>query len=146
MPVAFQFETDMRSERRRLEFADKMKTWENRSTSNTSTNIKPIPNFKAIHSAQAALLASQRQEKIAPTVPVTPHFTTDERMAEREKFEEKRRARELELERQREEQRRAQEEEEEREWRELRKRAIPRANPVPEWYANAPRREGDQGR
>lgn len=94
----------------------------------------------AAQEANLAQLAARRREFVAPTVPVTPHFVTDIRIAERERFEEARRAREREVEQIREEQRRLREEEEEREWRETRKRAVPRANAVPDWYADAPKK------
>lgn len=53
--------------------------------------------------------------------------------------------RERELEREREERRQQREEEEERETKELRRKAIPKAHEVPEWYRDAPRRQKDQG-
>ena len=53
------------------------------------------------------------------------------------------RAREAELERQREEQRQLAALQEEEEVRELRRRAVPKANEVPEWYAHAPKRSRD---
>lgn len=78
-----------------------------------------------------------------PILPVPIEFHTDLRAEERQKFEAARRAREEEAERQAEERRRLQALEEEEEIRELRKRAIPKANPVPEWYANAPKRNNE---
>ena len=105
---------------------------------------RPVPDFKGIHAAQQSRLANmaaQRREFIKPTVPVSPHFAVDSRLTERKKFEEAQRAREREAERVMEEKRRAREEEEEREWREARKRTVPRANPVPDWYAEVPKRE-----
>ncbi|THH08484.1 hypothetical protein EW145_g2688 [Phellinidium pouzarii] len=144
----FQFETDKRSMARRQEFKDKIKTWEKRaaagaSACSKSNSHKPIPDFKSIHAIQEANLAgmaAQRREFIVPTVPVSPHFLTDIRLLEREKFDEARRLREKEIERMIEEKRREREEEQERELREARKRAVPRANAVPEWYADAPKR------
>lgn len=47
-----------------------------------------------------------------------------------------------EIERVKEERRKEKEAEEEREMKELRKKAIPKANEVPEWYAGAPRKLG----
>ena len=67
-------------------------------------------------------------------------MVTDQRLAEREKFEEARRIRELVIEREREEKRRVREEQEEIEWRETRKKTVMKANPVPEWYAGAPKK------
>ena len=99
----------------------------------------PIPDFKALHAMQESVLA-QRKAEIVPVVPLPIEFQTEARAHEREKFEEARRAREAELERQREERRRQQELEEEQEIKELRKRAVPKANAVPEWYAFAPKK------
>ncbi|KAI0673829.1 hypothetical protein C8Q78DRAFT_1019260 [Trametes maxima] len=98
-----------------------------------------IPDFKALHALHQSQLA-QRKAEIMPVVPLPIEFQTDARAREREKFEEARRAREAELERQREERRRQQELEEEREIKELRRRAVPKANEVPEWYALAPKK------
>lgn len=135
----FEFESTLRSEQRRNEFEDKMKTWESRAASSANAGNKPLSGFNSLRSVYEPTKSSRRQQ-IVPTIPVTPHFSTTARIAERHKFEEARKARELEIERQAEERRRALEEEEEREWREQRKRAIPKANPVPDWYADVPRK------
>lgn len=147
VPHAFRFETDSRSNDRKKEFEAKLKTWEQRasieSSSNTHAIRKPLPDFRGLHAAQGAGLsnmAARRREAIAPTIPVAPHFVMDNRMTERQKFEDARRTREEQAERMREEKRRLREEEEEREWREARKRAVPRANVVPEWYVDAPKK------
>ena len=100
----------------------------------------PIPDFKALHAMQESLLASRRRAEPQPTVPVQFALSTETRAAEREKFEAARRAREREAERAAEEARRLRELEEEAELRELRRRAVPKANEVPEWYAFAPKR------
>jgi len=92
-----------------------------------------------MHAAHESALAA-RKEQIVPVVPMEIELSTDIRAREREKFEEARRAREREIEQQMEERRRQRELEEEREIKELRKRAIPKANEVPEWYADAPKR------
>ena len=81
-----------------------------------------------------------RKEHIVPTVPVTPDLNTKYRAKEREKFDEFMRGREEEMGRVREEKRRQQEAEDEKEIREIRKRAIPKAHDVPDWYASAPKR------
>lgn len=127
-----------------------MKTWERRVDSNPSASLnghshshKPIPDFKSLHAANDNLLASmaaRRREMIKPTVPIAPHFSIDQRLSEREKFEQARRAREEELERKLAEEQRLREEEEERAYQEARKRAVPRANAIPDWYADAPKK------
>ncbi|KAI0354659.1 hypothetical protein OH77DRAFT_1425745 [Trametes cingulata] len=145
-PVEFQFATSTRIEGRK---ADLEKS-HGSSSSSGSTNgaslrrskahaAHPIPDFKALHAMQQSVLA-QRKAEIVPVVPMPIELSTEARAREREKFEEARRAREAELERQREERRRQQELEEEREIKELRKRAVPKANEVPEWYAFAPKK------
>jgi len=70
-------------------------------------------------------------------------FKTDARAKEREKFNQMIREKEMEMERQREERRRQREMEEEREIRELRKRAIPKAHVVPEWYGEIRKKGND---
>ena len=153
VPHEFRFETDSRVGRRK-EFDEKLQNWEKRSAganpggsgsgaNEQSRSRKPIPDFRALHAAHEATAEVRRREltQMTVTVPVTPHFSTQQRAIEREKFEEARRAREIEIERQLAEMRRAREEEEEREWRAARKLTIPRANAIPEWYADAPKRK-----
>lgn len=94
-----------------------------------------------MHAAQESALAA-RKEQIMPVVPMEMELNTDVRARERGKYDEARRERELEIEQQMDERRRQRELEEEKEIRELRRRAVPKANEVPEWYANAPKRTG----
>jgi hypothetical protein len=77
-----------------------------------------------------------------PVAPVAHEMHTEIRAREREEFDRIVRAKEMELERQKEERRLQQELEEEMEIRELRKKAVPRAHDVPEWYADVPKRQG----
>lgn len=98
-----------------------------------------IPDFRTIHAAQEAEFAL-RKENICPTVPLPMRFETDFRVKERQKFDERVREKEREREVEREQRRREREEQEEKEVRELRKRAVPKAHEVPEWYKEAPRR------
>nr|VWO96670.1 Cross-pathway control protein A [Ganoderma boninense] len=109
-----------------------------RSRANTAGH-HPIPDFKALHAAHESTMA-QRRAEVHRTVPVGFDFATDARAQDRNRFEEGRRVRERELEQQAEERRRQRELEEEAEVRELRRRAVPKANEVPEWYALAPKR------
>ncbi|KAF7358723.1 hypothetical protein MSAN_01211300 [Mycena sanguinolenta] len=103
-----------------------------------------IPDFKAIHATLAAQNALRRSQ-LAPTVPVPIAFSTDIRAKERELFDEKVREKERELEVAREVQRREREQEEARELKDLRKRAIPKAHEVPDWYKEAPKRNHSAG-
>ncbi|KAH9897677.1 hypothetical protein C8Q73DRAFT_743881 [Cubamyces lactineus] len=143
-PMEFQFATSTRIESRRAELE---KSGGMSSSGSNGMSLRrskastghPIPDFKALHAMQQSVLA-QRKAEIVPVVPLPIELQTEARAHEREKFEEARRAREAELERQREERRRQQELEEEREIKELRKRAVPKANAVPEWYAFAPKK------
>jgi hypothetical protein len=99
----------------------------------------PIPDFKALHATQEAKLATRRV-KPNPVLPLPLQLSTEERMRERRKFDEMMKEKEKENQRAMEERRRQREQEEEREVREMRKRAVPRAHDVPEWYTTAPRR------
>lgn len=69
-------------------------------------------------------------------------MNTEFRAKERQKFDELMKHKVEEIERVKEERRKEKEAEEEREMKELRKKAIPKANEVPEWYAGAPRKLG----
>ncbi|KAI0778841.1 hypothetical protein BD413DRAFT_490153 [Trametes elegans] len=132
-PMEFNFATSTRVDSRKGEL-------EKSSGSSNAASLRrskaqpahPIPDFKTLHAMHESTLA-QRKAEIVPVVPLPIGFATEARAQERERFEEARRAREAELERQREERRRQQELEEEREIKELRRRAVPKANEVPEW-------------
>lgn len=105
-----------------------------------SRNPVAIPDFKSMHAAHDTFMASRRGHTV-PVVPVEFTFRTGTRAQERERFEEERRKREKELEEQMEERQRLKELEEEKEIRELRRRAVPKANEIPEWYAHAPKKQ-----
>lgn len=103
----------------------------------------PIPNFKALHEAHEASTACRKL--VVPTVPAPPiMLNTEIRAREREKFNEMIRMKEEDLERAKEEHRRQREAEEEREIKELRRQAIPKANEVPKWYADMPKKGGGE--
>jgi hypothetical protein len=108
--------------------------------SKTHHEIEVIPESTESHATQSAS-PSIRKEQRVPVIPVGFSFSTESRAKERERFDEQVRAKQQEHERQLEEQRRQKELEEERAVKELRKRAIPRANEVPEWYARMPKRK-----
>ncbi|KAJ6492219.1 hypothetical protein C8R45DRAFT_990656 [Mycena sanguinolenta] len=103
-----------------------------------------VPDFKAMHATLAAQNVLRRSQ-LAPTIPVPIAFSTDIRAKERELFDEKVREKERELEAAREVQRREREQEEARELKDLRKRAIPKAHEVPDWYKEAPKRNHGSG-
>ncbi|KAI6037803.1 hypothetical protein EDC04DRAFT_2700040 [Pisolithus marmoratus] len=77
------------------------------------------------------------------TVPHPFTFTTTLRATERAKFDALIRQKQEEMARVREEARKRAEEEMEREMREMRRRAVPKAHEVPEWYKEMPKRGGD---
>lgn len=68
-------------------------------------------------------------------------LSTAQRAKEREVFDIHVREKELEREREAARLRKLREEDEEREIQELRRKAVPRANKVPEWYSEAPKRK-----
>ncbi|KZT30976.1 hypothetical protein NEOLEDRAFT_1126667 [Neolentinus lepideus HHB14362 ss-1] len=137
-PIEFHFKSELRLNVRRAEHAESSRTTLKQSANRYAN---PIPDFKALHAAQDASLAARR-EHIRRLVPPPLELNTEVRAREREKFEETRRAREQEIQREMEERRRQKEIEEEKEIRELRKRAVPKANAIPDWYADAPKKKG----
>ncbi|TFY55997.1 hypothetical protein EVJ58_g7897 [Rhodofomes roseus] len=141
-PIEFHFRSDARIEARKAE-PEKSSAGGGSMGMSKSRSHAPllIPDFKAMHAAQEAAHAARR-EHIVPVKPQEIEFSTEARSKGREKFEEARRAREREIELQMEERRRLREIEEEKEIRELRKRAVPKAHEVPDWYADAPKRPG----
>ncbi|KJA28329.1 hypothetical protein HYPSUDRAFT_61960 [Hypholoma sublateritium FD-334 SS-4] len=103
-----------------------------------------VPDFKAMHAAQEAKLALLK-ENIHPTLPQPIKLETDQRVIERQKFDDMVKEKHREQERRMEEKRKEREEQEERELRELRKKTIPRAHIVPEWYKEAPKKKDKHG-
>ena len=93
-----------------------------------------------MHAAQEARVAAVRG-KARLTRPVGPVLTTDRRARERERFDTQVRERERELDAVREQRRLEEEAAEAEAIAELRRRAVPRANSVPEWYCSRPKRE-----
>ncbi|KAJ7184959.1 hypothetical protein C8R46DRAFT_1065559 [Mycena filopes] len=105
-----------------------------------------IPDFKSMHAAQAAQSALRRSQLAqSVTVPVPIAFNTDIRAREREAFEARVREREAEEEREKEARRLEREAREEEELKEARRRAVPKAHEVPEWYKEAPRKARGEG-
>ena len=135
VPHAFHFESDLRLNLRKQAIEKKIENGGMLVVSGPGTSQRVIPDF---HTLQAEL-AAKRKDALAPTVPHSPNFVLESRLADREKFEEKRREKELEIMMEEEEKKRAMEEEEERAWREARKMTVPKANAVPEWYAGVPK-------
>ncbi|KAE9396964.1 hypothetical protein BT96DRAFT_91009 [Gymnopus androsaceus JB14] len=138
-PVEFNFRTNVRSEAGRP--SSNAREPEDSSQRKLKHHTPyTIPNFKSSHAAQDALLTSLKGQ-ITPVVPLPIEMHTDVRARERSKFNERVREKEAEMDRALEERKRQQAEEEERENRELRKKAIPKAHPVPDWYKDVPRRK-----
>ena len=128
VPQAFTFQSDSRAEHWK-EFEKKRTIWEARSsalaTSASSQGTNPIrKRVPQVHSSAA------------------PKLFTETRAAQRREFDEAIRQKEAELDRLREEQAK-QLEREEAEWRKQERRRLDqkvKANPIPDWYQNAPRR------
>lgn len=135
-PVGFTFRVDSRLEARKAE--ERLAVSEPGKTH----LLHPVPDFKVLRASHQAEFGFHR-EGVVPSMPVVPFlFCTEQRAKEREKFDEMVRRKQEEMERLKEEQRRREAEEEERAIKELRRKAIPKANEVPEWYADMPKRKG----
>ncbi|KAG2037538.1 hypothetical protein BDR03DRAFT_956837 [Suillus americanus] len=141
-PIAFTFHLDARVEARKTEF-EKLAGSANEERGHQQRHH--VPDFKVLHEAHQASLA-WRKEHVVPMVPAPPIvLSTELRAREREKFDQMVRIKEEEIQRAKEERRRQRDAEEEREIKELRKRAIPKANEIPEWYADMPKKGGSVG-
>ena len=81
------------------------------------------------------------KRKMPLIVPEVFRFSTEQRAKDREKFDEGVRVKQKAKERQLEEDRAAKVVEEEREVKEMRRRAVPKANSIPGWYATMPKRK-----
>lgn len=82
-----------------------------------------------------------RKKRRPLIVPEGFRFSTEQRAKEREEFDTAVRVKQEEKERRLEEERAAKAVEEEREIKEMRRRAVPKANLMPEWYAGMPKRK-----
>jgi hypothetical protein len=145
-PIAFTFLLDARIEARKVEFEKLAGSLNEQGyTERGHRQRHPVPDFKSLHEAHQASLA-WRKEHVVPIVPAPPIvLSTEIRAREREKFDQMVRIKEEEIQRAKEERRRQRDAEEEREIKELRKRAIPKANEIPEWYAEMPKKGGGVG-
>ena len=126
-PVGFTFRVDARLEARkeeRLAASDPGQALPERC------EPKP-PRFASLHG---------RPPPLASVAVVPFNFCTEQRAKERERFDAMVRRKEEDAEKVKEEVRRQEAEVEEREIRELRRRAVPKANAIPEWYADMPKR------
>jgi predicted Holliday junction resolvase-like endonuclease len=85
-----------------------------------------------------------RKEQITPIIPVPIELKTNHRARVRNEFDEMVKEKEREIERALEERKKELEAEEEKEVREIRRRAIPKAHDVPEWYREAPKRKRER--
>jgi hypothetical protein len=138
-PVGFRFQLDARMEARKAEH-EKERSLALQKQRTQHHQPLPVPDFKTLHAQQEAELAL-RKENILPVVPLPIELNTDGRAREREKFDLRMKGKEEEMERAMELRRKEREENEEREVRELRKKAIPKAHEVPDWYREAPKRK-----
>lgn len=99
-----------------------------------------IPDFKTLHSAHEQSVAKTKEQKVHPTVPKPIEFYTDLRAKKRGAFEEKVKSKESEMEKERRMKRREMEMKEEKERKQARRKLVPKANEVPEWYKDAPKK------
>ena len=128
VPQVFTFQSDIRAEHRK-EFEEKRKLWEARTSALTTST-----------SSQGSRPTRKQGQQVYPSA--APKLSTETRAAQRREFDEAIRQKEAELERLRAE-RAEQLEQEEAEWRKQERRRLDqkvKANPIPEWYQNVPRR------
>jgi hypothetical protein len=137
-PIEFNFRVEARMEARKAESEEneKGKLCDRRKPYNRLA----VPDFKSLHAAQEAERAL-RKELITPIVPEAIELKTDGRARARHEFDEMMKEKERGIERALEERKKELEAEVEKEVREIRRKAIPKAHLVPEWYREAPKRQ-----
>lgn len=145
--VEFKFASDLRMQTRKGNRERMTRSLSSMSSSSGSSNgankrLRPIRDSRKKHATQDVEREHQK-ENIHPVVPQPFQLVTEQRIKERRKFDEMVKEKERERAQLEEQKRREKEEEEEREIRELRKRAIPKANVVPEWYKDAPKKKNN---
>ncbi|KZT43821.1 hypothetical protein SISSUDRAFT_1057356 [Sistotremastrum suecicum HHB10207 ss-3] len=107
-----------------------------------NSSVHPVPDFRAIHAAEEARKATVKSSLKTLVLPsLGAPSNASARAKEREKFEEKLRIKEQELAALKAEAGKKRLAEEEAWLKEERKRTIPRANEVPKWYQDAPRKQ-----
>jgi len=108
----------------------------------TGSHASALKGSTCSRSNNSSATSIGRSKKRAPLIiPEAFRFSTEQRAKEREKFDEGVRVKQKEKERQSEEERAAKAVEEEREVKEMRKKAVPKANTIPGWYATVPKRK-----
>jgi len=108
----------------------------------TGSHASALKGSTCSRSNNSSATSIGRSKKRNPLIiPEAFRFSTEQRAKEREKFDEGVRVKQKEKERQSEEERAAKAVEEEREVKEMRKRAVPKANTIPGWYATVPKRK-----
>lgn len=108
----------------------------------TGSHASALKGSTFSRSNNSSATSTGRSKKRTPLItPEAFRFSTEQRAKEREKFDEGVRVKQKEKERQSEEERAAKAVEEEREVKEMRKRAVPKANTIPGWYATVPKRK-----
>lgn len=152
-PVAFTFRVDARLEARKADAHKLHAASVPQPNSQSHRETRPVPLFNSHHGETSLSLRKEDAMTTSTTTAIPFIFSTEQRAKERAKFDAMMRHKEEEMARVREEARRRAEEEEEMEIREIRRRAVPKANEIPEWYAGMPKRkrvgfegdhEGDQ--
>ncbi|KXN84975.1 hypothetical protein AN958_11820 [Leucoagaricus sp. SymC.cos] len=144
-PIEFKFASDLRIQTRKGDGQRMTRSTSSLSSGNggankASTRTHPVPGFKSIH-AHPESSQAHRKENLHPVITQPFHWATEQRIKERKEFDEMVKEKERERELLEEQKRKEREEEEEMEIRELRKRAIPKANVVPDWYKDAPKKK-----
>ncbi|KAG8707922.1 hypothetical protein FRC09_001535 [Ceratobasidium sp. 395] len=147
VPVEFTFRSDLR-----------MKPSVETPLPNAIPIALPMPDFAAAHAAaeaanlarrertQEAFLAAQAELEAWRESKHEIGSVTARRAAERAVFDAALKVKEAEAERMRLEAKRLEDEKEAAEIKEMRKRMVPKANPVPEWYKHIGQNENEAGR
>ncbi|CAE6425348.1 unnamed protein product [Rhizoctonia solani] len=143
VPIPFTFRSELRMKPRSID----------ESLPGAIPLAAPMPDFVAAHAAAEAANLARRQRAhelfLVAQAELEAHRDsqfniggeTARRAAERAVFDAATKVKEAEAERVRNEQKRMQAEKEAAEIRELRRRMVPKANPMPEFYRHAPRTE-----
>jgi len=140
-PVAFTFRVDARLEARKADAHKLHAASEPQPNSQSHHETGAVPLYDSHHGEAWLRLRKENATATVATTAIPFVFSTEQRAKERAKFDAMVRHKEEEMARVREEARRRAEEEEEKEIREIRRRAVPKANEVPEWYAGMPKRK-----
>jgi hypothetical protein len=141
VPVEFHFTFNPRSSARNVELKQSASSSTSGSAPDHGVIVRPVPDFATLQAAHASAVAARKAAAVSVVKPEPFDLRLEARARERDRFEEARRQREEKAEQLAEQRRHELEAQAQQDYKEARRQAVPKANPVPGWYRDAPKRK-----